>query len=602
MIVLKLFHYNDFISCINENILDSRYHKLIKNIAKDNIENDKKMLSFSKQEGPYDVLAHLLGLMDYNKFIDNYNEINKKSVAHIETDEFDSDLLNIEWTALDLSNFRENNIYPLRLTDNEMFFAVPDNNFVKNSKISMIIAEIQQKYVEGILKRPNLAIKAKVVSNLTFLNLQFLYNRGKEIQLSDFIYKYERIMNTLLIQGIVKNATDIYFDPKETHINIYFGIFNEMIKFKVLDSRDIDVELFMSTMIKFAGHTYTSLDWTGNPSKDMNINDLGELNKRYTGRLQIIKNNFGYSPVLRIQDTERTAPEFSKLNLSPDIKDKLNRIFMNPTGIILIAGATGNGKTTTIYACLENLVKVRPFDRIEEVSKPVEVRLDYISQISLEDNGALDFAHVLEAQTRRNAKVIFLGEFNSSKSARFGVDAALQSKLLISTIHTDSVSMIPDRLKGLAISDPAAYEQFIEVVKGLTHQLMLKEVCPSCKKKKSVTTLTTEEQEVLRDYSYTENTITLVEPEEHCPICEGRGYIVDKPIISVELLEINDSTRDLLRHAIREGNVRNKIENLLMVNKTTGVHDALKYVKDGALNWEQVWYKYALWNKVGRKQ
>lgn len=108
------------------------------------------------------------------------------------------------------------------------------------------------------------------------------------------------------------------------------------------------------------------------------------------------------------------------------------------------------------------------------MSNPVEVQLPSISQLNIDADLNVDYSSLKKASSRRNAQVNFIGEINDEKTIDFVINVAGQECLVLTTIHAESISMIPMKVQGFTMEKPGLYMQFIELLKGMAHQVMLK--------------------------------------------------------------------------------------------------------------------------------
>ena len=154
----------------------------------------------------------------------------------------------------------------------------------------------------------------------------------------------------------------------------------------------------------------------------------------------------------------------------------------------------------------------------------------------------------------------------------------------------------------MTVEDPSAFEQFLSELRALMHQTMLKECCPECTSKVDITDpkLTEDMHVMLKYYGYFEKgTVMLTEAKPDCKVCNGRGFMIHKPVICVELCPIDDSLREDIKEC-RPTKIEAILEAYMLDNHLTSVQDALEYMENGKLDWMQIWKKFALFQKVSK--
>lgn len=256
----------------------------------------------------------------------------------------------------------------------------------------------------------------------------------------------------------------------------------------------------------------------------------------------------------------------------------LSEILTYGSGLVLSAGPTGAGKSTTFYAILKELAKKRlPIITIED---PVEIKLNEINitQMSVTDDFRYNSAIV--AMLRCEPKIILVGEIRDEETANAVIKAAQTGHLVLSTIHTQSAINIISRLKGMGIPT----DEFLEVIKFATSQRLYLPLCPHCKEKREISSFTNKawlkSLKRLGVYEFTAGEENM-EPEyayvpirgQKCDICFGNGYLPKKAII--EILPFTES-------------VIEDIKSGRKVKYTTLKDKALKLFKDGEIDASQL--------------
>jgi type IV pilus assembly protein PilB len=191
-------------------------------------------------------------------------------------------------------------------------------------------------------------------------------------------------------------------------------------------------------------------------------------------RVSVIPSHSGESVVIRILNRSSAPRSFGELDLSPTVARELDRLLSRPTGIFLVTGPTGSGKSTTLYACLMKLH--RPEIRILTAEDPVEYVYDELSQSQVNDAIGNTFANYLRAFLRHDPEVIMVGEIRDEDTAEMAFRAAQTGHLLLSTLHTNSALAALPRLLDLQVESSLIASSLI----GVISQRLLRKICDRC--------------------------------------------------------------------------------------------------------------------------
>src|SRR6202021_1366499 len=192
-------------------------------------------------------------------------------------------------------------------------------------------------------------------------------------------------------------------------------------------------------------------------------------------RVSTVPSLYGESVVLRVLD--RTAVEFdySKLGLPDDVRLGLQHALDLPNAMVLAAGPTGSGTTTTLYTGLLKLNSVAR--KIITVEDPIEYQLPGINQIQVRSQIGLNFATLLRSILRQDPDVIMIGEIRDLETAQIAVQAALTGHLVLSTVHTNSAAATVTRMRDMGLEDYL----MTATLKAVLAQRLVRRLCPGCK-------------------------------------------------------------------------------------------------------------------------
>jgi MSHA biogenesis protein MshE len=191
-------------------------------------------------------------------------------------------------------------------------------------------------------------------------------------------------------------------------------------------------------------------------------------------RVSTLPVQFGEAVVLRLLDHSANLLSLEKLGMPEDVLERFYRMIERPSGMVLVTGPTGSGKTTTLYSALNYVNK--PATKIITVEDPVEYRLERINQVQVHARIGLDFGRVLRTALRQDPDIILVGEMRDRETVDIGLRAAMTGHLVFSTLHTVSAVATANRL-----FDMGAPGYLIgAALQGIIAQRLVRRVCDSC--------------------------------------------------------------------------------------------------------------------------
>ena len=192
-------------------------------------------------------------------------------------------------------------------------------------------------------------------------------------------------------------------------------------------------------------------------------------------RISVLPTHYGESLVIRILDGHIAPTSIERLSFPPAVHDKLKELLQRPTGILLVTGPTGSGKSTTLYASVMTLS--RPGIRILTAEDPIEYIFENVSQAEVNEQIGNTFASYLRAFLRHDPEVIMLGEIRDQETAEMAFRAAQTGHLLLSTLHTNTASGAIARLMDLKVDPNAVASSLI----GVLGQRLVRRICAKCR-------------------------------------------------------------------------------------------------------------------------
>ena len=333
------------------------------------------------------------------------------------------------------------------------------------------------------------------------------------------------LIETIVKQSIKLKGSDIHIEPTETNCIVRTridGMLNEIFIF------DRDIYPPLVSRLKLLSNM--DIAEKRKPQDGRFSLTVGE--KEYDFRISTLPIVNGESTVMRILDKSKVLISLDKLGMHPENLKKFNAAMHAPYGIILVTGPTGSGKTTTLYAALNDMKNVTT--KIITVEDPVEYQLNMIQQVHVNEKAGLTFASALRSILRQDPDVIMIGEIRDQETLRIAIQSALTGHLVFSTLHTnDAVSSIP-RMVDMGI-EPYLISGAITAIEA---QRLIRKLCPKCKQPVTLpkSMLDKIEKYLPENYSFYK--------AAGCEECAGSGYI-GREMIS-EVLPISEKLQSLI--------------------------------------------------------
>ena len=278
-----------------------------------------------------------------------------------------------------------------------------------------------------------------------------------------------QLLNSIIAQGLAKNASDIHFEPAEDSFDIKFRIDGNIVN---ILSLQVDIAPRIISRIKILGKINISerrLPQDGRISFSMG-SQIVEV------RISTLPTGFGERVVLRILGKQNQLIEIDKLDMPEKIFDDFLEDIRKPHGLVLVTGPTGSGKTTTLYAALKNISNLGL--NIMTIEDPIEINFPGISQTQVNSKIGLNFAEGLKAILRQDPDVIMVGEIRDKETASVALRASMTGHLVLSTLHTNTTLGAISRLKDLGV-EPYIISSSLNCVIA---QRLLRKYCIHCKK------------------------------------------------------------------------------------------------------------------------
>ncbi len=376
------------------------------------------------------------------------------------------------------------------------------------------------------------------------------------------------VVDDIIANASKAGASDIHFDPRENSLMVRIRIDGDLQDYTEIPKI---YERNLITRIKLiANMNITESRLPQDGSIKGNIKGIN-----LETRVSTLPTNEGEKCVIRILDYSRSLEGIGSLGFNEDNFKKLKKMIAEPNGIILITGATGSGKSTTVYSILQVLNKKET--NIITVEDPIEMNLEGLNQVQVNSEIGLDFATVLRSILRQDPNVILIGEIRDSETAKIAVRASITGHLVLSTIHTNNSLSTIERLLDMNV------ERYLlsSALSGIISQKLAKMICPHCRIKEKTTPYQKKVFKMALDKDVDE--IYNANPEG-CDKCNN-GY--HGRIAIQEVLMINDEIRNALNEESLEKDDLNKL--VYKSDVITMLQDGLLKVLDGSTSFDEIY-------------
>ena len=344
-------------------------------------------------------------------------------------------------------------------------FALDNLRFILNTEVESALAD--PAVVRTLLKKhysgeDSTGVDGELAGEVSF----------KEDKLGDITGESDapviRLVHKLILDAIKERASDIHVEPMEDRVRIRFRIDG------LCSERD-------SPSKKLQGPIISRI-------KIMSRMDMAEKRRPQDGRIKMVVEGReidfrvsalpatnGESVVLRILDKEKSLVGLPQLGFDESDLGRFQKIIKRPNGIFLVTGPTGSGKTTTLYAALQDLN--RPDVKIITAENPIEYNITGINQCEVRHRIDLTFARILRSMLRQAPNIILVGEIRDNETADIAIQAALTGHLVFSTLHTNDAPTAISRLIDMGVKPFLVASAILAVMA----QRLVRVLCPRCR-------------------------------------------------------------------------------------------------------------------------
>jgi type IV pilus assembly protein PilB len=276
-------------------------------------------------------------------------------------------------------------------------------------------------------------------------------------------------LQKMLQQAVALRASDLHFEPYEFHYRVRFRIDGEL---REIASPPLSLKDTLASRIKVISRLDIAEKRVPQDGRIKLAMGPGQV---IDFRVSTLPTLFGEKIVIRVLDPAAAQMGMDALGFEPEEKERLLQALRRPTGMVLVTGPTGSGKTVSLYTCL-NLLN-QPGVNICTAEDPSEINLPGVNQVNVNDKAGLTFATALRAFLRQDPDIVMVGEVRDLETADIAIKAAQTGHLVLSTLHTNDAPTTLTRLRNMGI----APFNIASSVMLITAQRLARRLCSQCK-------------------------------------------------------------------------------------------------------------------------
>ncbi len=376
------------------------------------------------------------------------------------------------------------------------------------------------------------------------------------------------IVNEILIDASKRGASDIHFDPLEEFMKIRIRIDGNLVDYAEVPNT---VKKNLITRIKIiSGMNITESRLPQDGAIKATLQGI-DLDLRVSALPISLSAEQGEKIVIRILDYTMSSQGLEALGFNQSNYEKVLKMIAAPNGIILVTGATGSGKSTTVYSILQRLNKEDV--NIITVEDPVEMNIEGINQIQTNSEIGLTFATALRSILRQDPNIIMIGEMRDTETAQIGVRASITGHLVLSTVHTNNSLNTIERLLDMNV------ERYLlaSALTGIISQKLARRLCPHCRTKRKTNDY---EKNLFKKVLHRD--VEEIYTTEGCEECSN-GY--SGRIAIHEVLLVNQEIKDAISSNLPKDQLRQLVYTSDVI---TLLEDGLEKVAEGYTTFEEL--------------
>ena len=348
-----------------------------------------------------------------------------------------------------------------------------------------------------------------------------------------------KLVNLILSDAIKKGASDIHVEAYEKKFRVRYRI--DGVLYEVMNP-PLKLRAALTSRLKIMAE----LDIAERRLPQDGRIKLKMKDKEIDLRVSTLPCLFGEKVVMRILDKGALSLDLRKMGWEQKALDDLMKAIHSPFGMVLVTGPTGSGKSTTLYAALQQINEVGI--NIMTAEDPVEYNLFGVNQVQMKEDIGLNFAAALRSFLRQDPDVVLVGEIRDYETAEIGVKAALTGHLVLSTLHTNDAPSTITRLLNMGIEPFLVASSLLLIIA----QRLVRRICKECREEEKVTPA------ILVDMGINPQDVESIVTYKGkgCPACNNTGY--KGRVALYEVMTVNDEIKELILQGASATEVKKK--------------------------------------------
>lgn len=456
---------------------------------------------------------------------------------------------------------KEGNMMYVAMVDPMDYYAIDDLRMSTGFQIEAAIATKDE--VEQAIERHYQLDDAFLQAELDEKDLEALAN-ANPADADEEDAPVIKLVNQILQAGLVQKASDIHIDPMEKKIVIRYRVDGVLKTERVYPKRIQNSLVARLKIMANLNITEVRLPQDGRIKTSIQMTPI-DL------RISTLPTVYGEKVVIRILDLGSTLNKLSQLGFNKINHQRFLKMIEQPSGLILITGPTGSGKSSTLYAALNHVHSEQV--NIITIEDPVEYQIEGINQMQVNAQVGLTFAAGLRSVLRQDPNIVMVGEIRDTETAEIAIRASLTGHLVLSTLHTNSAIATIPRLIDMGI------EPYLVVssLSGIVAQRLVRKICPMCAEEFTPTEM---ERNLFEKRGIKPSK---VKRGSGCPSCNATGY---KGRLAIqEVLMVTDDIRQMMMNNKSMSTIRDYAMKQGMIFL---IDDGLLKVKQGLTTIEEV--------------